>query len=117
MIEQLVARAFAMRDYAHLKHWATKSYSEHKALGKFYEGLIDKVDGIIEAYQGVFGLIGKVELAVFPQGDIAEQIDGELKWLEENREKLANGSTLIENLLDDLMQLYASTRYKLVNLS
>lgn len=117
MIEQLVARVFAMRDCAHLHHWATKSYSEHKALGKFYDGLIDKVDGIIEAYQGVFGLIGEVELATFPKGNVADYIDGELKWLEKNRDKLANGSTLIENLLDDLMQLYASTRYKLVNLS
>lgn len=117
MIEQLVSRVFAMRDCAHLNHWATKSYAEHKALGKFYEGLIDKIDGIIEAYQGLFGLIGKVELMSFPEGDIAGHIDGELKWLEKNRAKLALDSTLIENLLDDLMQLYASTRYKLVNLS
>ena len=52
MIEELVSRVFAIRNAAHLAHWASQSYSEHKALGKFYDGVIDKVDAIIETYQG-----------------------------------------------------------------
>lgn len=31
MIEQLVARAFALRDAAHLRHWKTDSLSQHEA--------------------------------------------------------------------------------------
>ena len=58
MIEEFVSRSFALRDAAHLAHWATRSYSEHVALGEFYDGLLDKVDTIVEAYQGCFGLIG-----------------------------------------------------------
>ena len=32
------------------------------------------------------------------------------------RDKIAKKNTMIENLLDDLMQSYSSTHYKLVNL-
>ena len=46
MIEELVSHVFALRNAAHLSHWATKSYSEHKALGKLYDDLIDKIDAI-----------------------------------------------------------------------
>ena len=64
MVEDFVGRMFAIRDAAHLAHWAAKgegSFARHKALGKFYEVLIDKLDAYIEAYQGYFGLIGPVK--------------------------------------------------------
>ena len=38
----------------HLLHWKTKSYSEHVALGKFYEGLPELVDELAEALIGKF---------------------------------------------------------------
>ena len=116
MIEQLVARVFALRDRSHLAHWSTGSYSAHVALGDLYDGLIDKIDGIVEAYHGVYWLIGAVTPAQPLQGEVAACLDVELVWLDKNRTKIAMGSTLLENLLDDLMQLYATTRYKLVNL-
>jgi DNA-binding ferritin-like protein len=114
MIEQLVARVFALRDHAHVSHWKTTSYSAHVALGELYDGLIDKIDGIVEAYMGLFGQIGAVGRAEMQTTDIAVCLDDELEWLDTHRAKIAHGSTLVENLLDDLMQLYSSTRYKLV---
>ena len=36
----------------HIFHLQTKSYSEHKALQGYYEGIDALVDGIIESYQG-----------------------------------------------------------------
>ena len=116
MIEELVTRVFALRNATHLAHWSSKSFSEHKALGKFYDGLIDKIDGIVEAYQGWFGLIGEVRPSVFPKGDITAKIREELTWINAHRSKIAKGNTMIENLVDDLMQLYSTTHYKLVNL-
>jgi hypothetical protein len=116
MIEDLVSRVFAMRNAAHLAHWSTKSYSEHKALGKFYDGLIDKIDAIIEAYQGWFGLIGEVRMIVMSKKDIAEAIRTDLTWMGTNRDKICKKNTMMENLIDDLMQLYSTTHYKLVNL-
>ena len=116
MIEDLVSRVFAMRNAAHLAHWSTKSYAEHKALGKFYSELIGKIDSIIEAYQGWFGLIGEVRMIVMSKKDIAEAIRTDLTWMNTNRDKICKKNTMMENLIDDLMQLYSTTHYKLVNL-
>ena len=116
MIEELVSHVFAMRNAAHLAHWATKSYSEHKALGKFYDDLIDKIDNIVEAYQGYYGLIGEVRIMMMPKDRIVNTVRTELGWIQSNREKIAKKNTMIENLIDDLMQTYSTTHYKLVNL-
>jgi hypothetical protein len=116
MIEDLVSRAFAIRNAAHLAHWATKSFSEHKALGNFYEDVIDKIDGIVEAYQGWFGLIGPVPQTTISKDHIAKQIGDEAIWIADHRAKLSQGVTLLQNLIDDLLVLYSSTHYKLVNL-
>jgi DNA-binding ferritin-like protein len=116
MIEELVSHVFAMRNAAHLAHWATKSYSEHKALGKLYDDLIDKIDNIVEAYQGYYGLIGEVRIMMMPKDRIADLVRTELGWIQSNREKIAKKNTMIENLIDDLMQTYSTTHYKLVNL-
>lgn len=52
MIEELISRIFKTRNQAHLSHWKTKSFSEHKALGSFYDDVIDKLDDLVEACQG-----------------------------------------------------------------
>ena len=116
MIEELVCRVFAIRNATHIAHWASKSYSEHKALGKFYDGVIEKIDAIVEAYQGYYGLIGDVRMAIVTKGDITAKIREELTWINAHRSKIAKGNTMMENLIDDLMQLYSTTHYKLVNL-
>ena len=116
MIEELVSHVFAMRNTAHTAHWATKSFSEHSALCYFYDGLIDKIDAIVEAYQGWYGLIGEVRILMMPKDDITSKIRDELAWIATNRSKIAKNNTMIENLIDDLMQHYSSTHYKLVNL-
>lgn len=116
MIEELVSHVFALRNAAHLAHWSTKSYSEHKALGGLYDSLIDKIDDIVEAYQGYYGLIGEVRIIMIPKGNMADTVRTELSWLVQNRDKIAKKNTMIENLLDDLAQTYSSAHYKLVNL-
>ena len=38
-------------------HWQTDSYAQHKALGSFYENLLDLTDDLAEMVQGAHGLI------------------------------------------------------------
>lgn len=57
MIDELISRVFASRNATHIEHWRTKSYAAHIALGEFYDGVIDNIDGIVEAYQGAFDLV------------------------------------------------------------
>ena len=55
-------------------------------------------------------------MAVVTKGDITAKIREDLTWINANRSKVAKGNTMMENLIDDLMQLYSTTLYKLVNL-
>ena len=53
---------FLGRDVAHSVHLNTRSYAKHKALQKFYNGVVDLADKFAEAYQGRHGLIGAIVL-------------------------------------------------------
>lgn len=117
MIKDLINRVFALRDAAHLAHWNTKSYAQHVALGDFYDSVIDKLDAIVEAYQGHYGLVGKVTLDAAMRGDIIDHIGKEGAWIAKNREEIAQGNEMLVNMLDDLSALYSTTYYKLRNLS
>lgn len=120
MIEELVGRVFATRNASHLAHWASKgasSYARHAALGEFYDALIDKIDNIVEMYQGAFGLIGEVNIPDTSSKDVMDHIGDEANWIEEHRKEIAGDVCAIENMLDDLTSVYLKTFYKLKNLS
>lgn len=114
MIEQLIKRAFKLRDATHLAHWRATgegSYARHQALGEFYDGLLDKLDEYVETHQGAFGLV-----AGGSDGDSLEAIRKEMLWLTEHRGEIARGVPALENLLDELVGLHLRTLYKLENL-
>jgi hypothetical protein len=113
MIEELIDKTFKLRDAAHIAHWKTKSYSEHKALGNFYEDVIDDLDKLIEAYQGVFGIVEKVE---GEKKDVASEIKDQILWINENRSNIAGNIPALENIVDELTALHMTTLYKLENL-
>ena len=113
MIEELIDKTFKLRDAAHIAHWKTKSYSEHKALGKFYEDVIDDLDKLIEAYQGVFGIVEKIE---GEKKDVASEIKDQILWINENRSNIAGNIPALENIVDELTALHMTTLYKLENL-
>lgn len=117
MIEELVSRVFAARNIAHLAHWKTKSFSQHMALGSFYDDLIDQVDALVEAYQGQFGLIGNVPLKAPAKAEIIAYLEDDLAWINENCEEITKENDSLENLLQNITATYQSTLYKLKNLS
>jgi hypothetical protein len=113
MIEELIDKTFKLRDAAHIAHWKTKSYSEHKALGHFYEDVIEDLDKLIEAYQGVFGIVEKLE---GEKKDVASEIKDQILWINENRSNIAGNIPALENIVDELTALHMTTLYKLENL-
>lgn len=113
MIEEMINRAFEIRNASHVQHWKTKSYAQHKALGNFYEELVELTDKYVEAYQGGVKLIGDVE---GEKPDIIKAIEAEMLWLAKNRSKLAQDVPALENILDEMVGLYMKTMYKLENL-
>lgn len=117
MIEELVQRCFNIRHQTHLAHWATKSYSEHVALGDFYDSIIDSIDSVVENYQGCFGLLGSITIpSVKTTSDIIPLLKEDVKWITKNRTKIAKEIPSIENLIDDLTSVYTLAIYKLTNL-
>ncbi len=60
--EVFMGHLFLARDVTHSVHLNTRSYAKHKALGHFYEDLIELADKFAEAYQGRKGLIGPITL-------------------------------------------------------
>jgi uncharacterized protein Yka (UPF0111/DUF47 family) len=113
MIESLIEKIFNLRNAAHAAHWKTNSYSEHKALGKYYEDVIGGLDEVIESYQGVFGIVGKLESGA---DNIKKEIEDQIVWMNENRNEIAKNIPAIENLLDNLVAVHMKTLYKLENL-
>lgn len=113
MIEELASRVFAARDIAHREHWKTKSYAAHVALGAFYDGVIESIDDIVEAYQGLYGDIEDFECKTRKIDDVASFLQGELDWIEENRAEICQGSDTIGNLIDGLAGIYAKTVFLL----
>lgn len=118
MIEELISRVFKTRNQAHLAHWKTKSFAEHEALGSFYDELIDKIDGLVEACQGSKGIIGHVDLSCKDESvDIIKCLTDDANFISRNRAKIGHGVPALENILDEIVGLYLTTLYKLKNLS
>lgn len=117
-MEELIELVFASRNAAHLEHWKTKSYAAHQALGSFYGDVIDKLDAIVEARQGIGSL---VKIGTLPEQkpckDIIECLSDALVWIADNRKSITGSVPALDNLLQDLESVYMSTLYKLRNLS
>jgi hypothetical protein len=116
MIEQLISRVFYARNLANYEHWRTKSYAQHKALGKFYDGVIDAIDALVEAYQGLNGLIGSIPSPTDTKGDSLKILKADAEWIEANHEEISGGNRAVANLIDNVTGIYLTTIYKLENL-
>lgn len=116
MIDELVIKTFAARNNAHLEHWATTNDARHRALGDFYDSIIDLVDKAVEIYQGNFGRIKKPRLEI-ETGDTVKLLQEQVRWLEENMDEISQGVHALENVLQDISGLYFKTLYRLENLS
>lgn len=110
-----IGHLFLARDVAHSVHLNTRSYAKHKALGSFYDKVIDLADTFAEAYQGRHGLIGPVTLQTAKKnGNIVEFLQDSLDEIEANRYKVCDDKdTAIQNIIDEIVALYLSTLYKL----
>lgn len=106
---------FLARDVTHSVHLNTRSYSKHKALQKFYENIIDLADSFAEAYQGRHGLIGPISLmSAKKTSNVVEFLESQLAEIESVRYDVCDKSdTSLQQLIDNVIELYLSTLYKL----
>jgi hypothetical protein len=99
----------------HIFHLQTKSYSEHKALQGYYEGIDALVDGLIESYQGKYNVITQYNSVKNEDYKSNEQVIKYFKVLdtmiEKNRKSVKE--SFIQNQIDTVQELINSTVYKL----
>ena len=113
--EKFIGQLFLSRDVAHSVHLNTRSYAKHKALGKFYEEIIDLADSFAEAYQGKYGLIGAVDLQPATQtNNVVEFLEDMVQTIMDERyDVVEKECTTLQNIIDEILALYYSTLYKL----
>ena len=110
-----VGHLFLARDVSHSVHLNTRSFAKHKALGSFYDKVVDLADDFAEAYQGRHGLIGPITLQTAKKNtNNTEFLQDSLDEIEANRYKVCDEKdTAIQNIIDEIVGLYLSTLYKL----
>lgn len=120
IIGQFISTLMSARTQAHVFHLQTPSFAAHKALNEFYDEIVDTIDGLVESYQGKYGLI-----KFRPVAGLDNNCDG--SNIVAYFEKLTNivctlrqaqnlQDSYIQNEIDNVVKLLYSTRYKLVNL-
>ena len=106
---------FLARDVAHTVHLNTRSYSKHVALNIFYDRIIGAADDFAEAYQGRHGLMGPITLhSAKKTANIIEFLEDSLKEIEDCRYEVADKSdSSLQQLIDNIIEIYLRTLYKL----
>lgn len=110
------------RNQAHVFHLrvSPKGLAPHLALQEYYEGIIDLLDGIVEPYQGMAGLIEFKPVKGIDNDASIENIisyfNDLLKFVQAERKKEELSASWIQNEIDNIEKLIYKTLYKLKNL-
>ena len=109
--KDMVSILLHSRTQVHIFHLQTKSYAEHKALQKYYEGIDGIVDGLIESYQGKYDIITQYNSVKNEDYNSNEQVIKYFKALDamidKNRKEVKE--SFIQNQIDTVQELINST--------
>jgi len=112
---EMVCQILHSQKQAHIFHLGTKSYSEHKALQKYYESIDGIVDGIVESYQGKYGLLTNYKSyknqTYKNKNQVLKYFTSLLNTIEEKRDSVDD--SYLQNQIDTIQELIYSTMYKL----
>ena len=122
-MEQLASLLFHSRTQAHSFHLGVKgvgALSAHQALQIYYDTIIGLVDGLVEAYQGQYGLIKIQQVSGLDTNNDIKNIIAYFDKLLVAVAKLRKDEKLqmswLQNDIDTIVTLLYQTKYKLVNL-
>ena len=114
-VEKLVSYLLHSRNQTHVFHLQTKSYAEHMALGDYYDGIGDLIDGVVESYQGKYDIIKEYDSYKLESYTGKPQLETFFKALSKKVEEVHPKvkDTYLQNQLDTIDELINSTLYKL----
>lgn len=115
---EMVSYLLHSQTQVHVFHLGTKgtgSYAAHKALQGYYEGIDGLVDGLIESFQGKYGLITKYETHDLSKFESVEKCISYFEELGEmiNDKRDSVEDSFLQNQIDTVQELLYSTLYKL----
>lgn len=114
---RIVAILFVSRDQAHREHLKTRSYSQHMALGDFYDEVIDMADNFAETAQGLYGVLN-IPYETPVNGPIATVLDTHIGNIESLRKAFSKPEeSCLLNIIDEISMIFAKTLYKIQVLS
>jgi len=97
-------------------HHQTDSYPVHKALNKFYDGILDLTDGLVESVSGIYGRPKHYEIDSPVDYKNPEQVIKYFKkcydMIQADRNEIYQ-ETWIQNQVDEIATLFAETLYLL----
>jgi len=111
---EILQKFFEARDTIHLLHLHTKSFAEHKALGKFYDEWLESADEFIEKYQGRFAVRIEGKISIVADTSIVSDvyIRSLYDFLNQVETSIAGNSDLL-NVVADLKGLVNRALYML----
>jgi hypothetical protein len=111
---QFISTLFASRTQAHIFHLQTTSFAVHMALGTYYDEIVELADGLVESFQGRYGIVrGYTSPASFKEDDqVISYFEALGKYVESARKGITQDS-YIQNEIDNVVGLIESTKYKL----
>jgi DNA-binding ferritin-like protein len=116
--DEMVSRLLHSQTQVHIFHLGTKgagSYAAHKALQGYYEGIDALVDGLIESFQGRYGLVTNYETYDMDKFESVAKCISYLtdlnKMITEKRKSVKD--SYLQNQIDTVQELLFSTLYKL----
>jgi len=111
---ELVARCFDARTTMHLAHLQSRSYSEHMALGDFYDDIATAADAFIECHMGIEGMLtGYPSISPDTSAKPLEYLPKLHDWIMKHHDLCADGNTELGNLIDEILAVIDRTYYKL----
>ncbi len=113
---KLISYLLHSRTQAHIYHLQTPSFAAHMALNGYYDGIVALVDGLVESYQGKYGILTNYSNFNILEYKSCEDIILYFQGLNMTIEKLralTPQDTYLQNQIDTVTELITSTIYKL----
>jgi hypothetical protein len=106
---KFIGLLFQSRDMMHLQHLQTTSFAEHKALGAYYDGILDLTDSFTEKY---FGRNKRISI-VIPESKATDAMS-HMKSMQALIEGERNNyPSDLQNIMDEMLGLVNKMLYLL----
>jgi len=119
-VSNFFSKLFESREMAHVYHLQVRgdegSFARHEALGKYYEGILEFIDDIIEIYQGQYGIVENYDVIDTSTTKSKEPIayfEEVAEYIKHARKCIKDEDTHMHNIIDEIVALIYKTLYRL----